>query len=424
MSQDLLPARQTVAMAVSLGVEPAVLPKSDGDAPLDVASALLAALATPLTIRWEVRLDGGGCVTLSAPIASGMPGAPLEWPPPQLMLRVDYVGGGQSEIRSMEFKVPSKLTSDKLGAVISGCLSADLSRRPSEPVTICPNHSTAASAPPPMAMLDADPERGIVQPKCVLQWHDSVCGHHALFNVRQLLNIIPGVRETDAAQPEKLLDEESFWQTALSDVKKLAEFGECTGRWPKSRVTCGVLDGVHMAQLISTDSFLRGRVSIVENPEMLRADSAAGRSLAAVAAGHQTAHAFLLGCSIHWMGLVAAKVAGWPQVWICDSFNRPLVQLLRLDNARDVADRHELKLRDHFRQFLRAHPEWEHQPEWNIDQALEDGIPEWWKGIRKSPAFWRWQPREVRRALAMEEVEYLQQYLMVFVAALVPTHAL
>jgi len=109
---------------------------------------------------------------------------------------------------------------------------------------------------------------------------------------------------------------------------------------------------------------------------------------------------------------------------VCDSYNRPIARLLQLESVRDLAEQQDLQRCERYRRQLRAHPDWQHQPESNVERALVEGVPEWWKGIVKSALFWRWKPREVRRTLAVQELECLQQYLKTFVTALVPKQAL
>jgi len=45
-----------------------------------------------------------------------------------------------------------------------------------------------------LPLVDSDRSRCLSQPACLQQWHGNTCGHHAVFNIRCLLN----------GQPEKL----------------------------------------------------------------------------------------------------------------------------------------------------------------------------------------------------------------------------
>jgi len=101
-----------------------------------------------------------------------------------------------------------------------------------------------------------------------------------------------------------------------------------------------------------------------------------------------------------------------------------MARLLARGDVRELAEQHELKWREKSRQGLRAQHDWEHQPDHNVERALDDGVAEWWKGIQKAPLFWKWKPREVRVALATQELEHMRQYLEYFVSALVPKQAL
>jgi hypothetical protein len=294
-------------------------------------------------------------------------------------------------------------------------VAADASR---VPLPLVPPQEKPVELP----LVQEDAERGIAQPLCLAQWHPDACGHHALFSVRCLLQLFGGNGSgsgTEGRGSAGLLEEGAFWQRLMRDTLLLADYGERSGRWPRDRVTSCILDEIHMDQLIQSDSSLRGRVSIIGSPSALAPGTEAGKALAAVAAGDALAHGFLLECSIHWMALVAVKpCAGRPSLWLCDSYNRPLARLRDPAQVEELAMEHDgdERRQEKRRQQLRARSEWAHQPQAHIEMALQEGVPEWWKGCKRSALFWRLRPRELRLTLGAQELSCLQQYLDVFVS--------
>jgi len=307
--------------------------------PALVAATLKAALSTPIVVRWEADLDNRGTVSLSADIA---PGTPLEWPPSKLMLRVAGPSSDTSKAVD-ELQVPSEMSAAQLAVVIaaSPCGNTAIEQAPvlPQPPTVAnaaaaDEDAVAVAEHGTSMFVDMDMSRGIFQPRSLTQWHHDVCGHHALFNVRHLLQRVSSMGTIEESGLLVLQNEACFWSTLFADVKFLAEHGEITGRWPRSRITCGILDEIHIKHLIETDEFLTDRVSVVSYPETFVPESAAGQALLAVVNGTQVAHGFLLGCSVHWIGLVVVKTAAGPQVWYCDSYNRPRAGLLTEEQVK------------------------------------------------------------------------------------------
>jgi len=390
------------------------------------AAALAAALSMPFVVRWEVDLESGGMASLSADIS---PGTTLEWPPSKLMLRVTDPSKGTPEATD-EIQVPSEMSVAQLAVVIAG---SSLGNRALEQAPVLPQPSAIADTAAATAaadgvavveggtsiLVDTDPSRGIFQPRSLTQWHHDVCGHHALFNVRHLLQSVSAIGTIEESESglSVLQNEVFFWGTVFADVRFLADHGESTGRWPRSRITCGILDEIHMIQVIATDEFLKDRASVVSCPEILVRESAAGQALLAVVNGTQVAHGFLLGCHVHWIGLVVVKTAAGPQVWYCDSYNRPRAGLLTEEQVKECVMQQDEAHTETLRKCLQARPDFKHRPIDQVEAAVEGGVPEWWKGTQKSALFWRVRPRNVRRTLREQENQNLRQYLEIFSSA-------
>jgi len=385
------------------------------------AATLVAALSVPIVVRWEVDLDNGGTASLSADIT---PGTTLEWPPSKLLLRV--AGPSSETSKSVdELKMPSEMTVEQLAVVIaaSPCGNAAIEQAPTLPHS--PAVADAAAAADAVAVaehgtsmfVDTDTSRGIFQPKSLVQWHHDVCGHHALFNVRHLLQRVSATGIIEESGLVVLQNEACFWSTLFADVKLLADHGQGTGRWPRSRITCGILDEIHIKQVIETDDFLKNKASVVSYPESLVPESVAGQALLAVVNGTQVAHGFLLACSVHWIGLVAVKTPAGPQVWYCDSYNRPRAGVLTEQQVKECVIQQEQAHTENFRKYLRARPDFQHRPLDQVEAALEEGVPEWWKGIQKSALFWRVRPRSLRQTLTEQDDQNVRQYLEIFSSA-------
>lgn len=286
---------------------------------------------------------------------------------------------------------------------------------PAEPPT-----APAGGPPLPEGSLDevdADPSRGVVQPRCLQQWHGNVCGHHALFSASALVQ----------GQPARLLDEGEFWRGLLDNVAALARHGERMKSWPPSRVTNGVVDEVQLMHLVNSDASLRGRLNFVPNVERLTGDlaargSEARRALEAVRTGTKQAHGFLLVGAAHWYAAVAvAGSAGRaPTLLLCDSYNRPMARLRTEEDVAALVDAQMEAKREHVRQALRQHPDWTHRPEEHLDTAFEDGVPEYWKGTNKASLFWRFRPRSVSAEVLRQDFENMRRYVAALLAVLRP----
>ncbi|CAJ1362622.1 unnamed protein product, partial [Effrenium voratum] len=170
------------------------------------AEELCRALHGPLSVRWQVPLENGFVAALQAQLQE-----PSEsWPPRQVQLQLARPG-----LPALEMQVPSASSPQQLATLITAA------RRVAE---------GRADEVPPEKILEAElevvdecQERKIAQPLSIRQWHHGVCGHHALFNLRCMLR-----GDLDA-----LRDEPKFWQQALADMQRLANFGEQSGRWPR-----------------------------------------------------------------------------------------------------------------------------------------------------------------------------------------------
>jgi len=272
-----------------------------------------------------------------------------------------------------------------------------------------------------LPLVDSDTRGGVVQPACLRQWHGNVCGHHALFNIQCLLD----------GQAERFQSYDQFWQNTLNNIQILATHGEASGRWPASRVTKGVADEAHLQYLIEATESLRGRVSIAQtvegfNHELQCPDSAVRSAIDEVIHGRSQAHGFLLGATNHWYSAVAIaaprsdslgqKVA--VQLFFCDSYNRPLGRLQSTQEVEDMVKKLVWQGRSRFDEQLCKQPEWAHRPKEHLDSAFEEGLTEWWKGIKKASLFWREAPLAVKLHLKKQELEDVRSYLKSLAVAL------
>eukprot|EP00438_Fugacium_kawagutii_P004948 Skav216520 [mRNA] locus=scaffold4485:153369:166705:- [translate_table: standard] len=150
-------------------------------------------------------------------------------------------------------------------------------------------------------------ERHISQLQCLNQWHHDVCGHHALFNLRCFLR-----NELDL-----LRHEQRFWRQVITDIQRLARFGEASGAWPRSRVVCGVADEVHLRHLVQQDDDLRGRITLASSIESLK-EQLQSTSLSG-------AHGFLFGAATHWYSAAVVATPDGnstePKIYFFDSYN-------------------------------------------------------------------------------------------------------
>jgi len=51
-----------------------------------------------------------------------------------------------------------------------------------------------------------------------------------------------------------------------------------------------------------------------------------------------------------------------------------------------------------------------HRPDEHLEQAFEEGVPEYWRGKRKNNMWWRFQPKAMRRDLLAAELYAVRTY--------------
>lgn len=413
---------------------------------------LLDALKAPVTLEWETPLEDHNTGARAVVYMSlDLDTQASAWPPGKFKLRVVA-----PEAENADEK-PNLLTASglEMSSSISAAQLADILRAGSpafnSPVnTLGCDHasehahqddscavkhsiselgtSVETAKPASVAeklvalpLVDSDTRGGVVQPACLRQWHGNVCGHHALFNIQCLLE----------GQAERFQSYHSFWQHTLNNIQILATHGEASGRWPASRVTKGVADEAHLQYLIEVTQSLRGRVSIAQtvdgfNHELQRPDSAMRSSIDDVIHGRTQAHGFVLGATNHWYSAVAIAAPGSGalgqkvavRLFFCDSYNRPLGRLQSTQDVEDMAQKLVLQGRSRFDEQLCKQPEWAHRPKEHLDLAFEEGLTEWWKGIKKASLFWREAPLAVKLHLKKQELEDVRSYLQSLIVAL------
>lgn len=423
--------------------------------PLSAVEALLAALHAPVTLEWQVDLGDGALASVEAELhVKGC----QSWPPREVSFAVKSPNVAS---HSLGIAVPSRTDASKFGHLLElavstlprsacfvGCggnVCADATQKdevaesnrqalelnggaintsPASclPVACCHDNSTsrvqetgdAANVETlserlhGLPLLDSDTERGIFQLECLKQWHPNVCGHHALTSVACIV----------AGRPERLHDEDWFWQQTLTNTERLAQYGEKSGSWPRSRVTGGVVDDVHVCRIIEEDPELRGRVTVTPSVEDLRRllqdQGHLRQDLQDVCSGKKEAHGILLGATTHWYAAVAvapASSANGATLWFMDSHNQ---RMACLRGEEDVARHSEGRLeacRTRVLEELREHEDWRHRPEAHRERVFEEGQEEWWKGKLRSALFWRHKPRAVRDTLIRQECSEICAYL-------------
>lgn len=389
------------------------------------ADALLEALRSPMTLEWSVPLDGGGRARLFAEISQFEVA-------PTFSLRIAPGGRPESEI-----SLPRAITTEELAALFAAASEPEAGSdaasqqayaqdapqsvaRPGDALPIILPETMLPKVSSRVEIIATDKPRGVFQPRCLHQWHDSVCGHHALYSISCLLE----GRLTD------LMDEQRFWQTTFGNIRDLAAHGEDSELWPRSRVTGGVADEHHLRHLISRQPALHGRVSMLshggvlksQQHELHRKDVAeALQALDEIRSGSRQAHGFVLGATNHWYAAVAFAPTGagaGPELWFCDSYNKPLAQLRSNEDVERLVDERLEWGRSWLYKKLRQSPEWTHRPEAHLAQVYNEGVEEWWKGICKSSVFWRIQPLAVRKALKQQELSEVQAHLRDLVSSL------
>eukprot|EP00440_Ansanella_granifera_P029212 gb/GFBE01031729.1/.p1 GENE.gb/GFBE01031729.1/~~gb/GFBE01031729.1/.p1 ORF type:complete len:403 (+),score=106.81 gb/GFBE01031729.1/:1-1209(+) len=367
---------------------------SMGGSPGAAAQTLLAVLKAPVKLEWTVDLGSRATAVLSAELS---PEGAVVWPPTKAQLRV-----ANGSNKDFELKLPSAATAEQLEVVLKAALALLNSKEGDSQKTPTSSMDEAAS---PAA---ADGQRSLQLP-VIEQWHHDVCGHHAMFSTRCLMR----------GEHSHLLNEEVFWSSTLQDIAALANHGEASGRWPRSRVTCGVADACHLQHLIDSDDTFSGQISVVQSADDLRSQlqdpsSSTKRALDDLLAGRCNAHGFLIGAITHWYAAIAVlpepetppSTGGnyRAKLLLCDSYNRPFPQLEKEEDLDAMVEKRMEVWRQWTFARLREDPYWAHRPEESVKLAVEEGVEEWWKGVRKSSLFWRFQPAEVKRQLLRQEL--------------------
>eukprot|EP00931_Biecheleriopsis_adriatica_P101582 TRINITY_DN76693_c0_g1_i1.p1 TRINITY_DN76693_c0_g1~~TRINITY_DN76693_c0_g1_i1.p1 ORF type:complete len:424 (-),score=89.81 TRINITY_DN76693_c0_g1_i1:210-1442(-) len=387
--------------------------------PGSAARALLDALRAPIRLEWKAELGSGMLAVLSTEISQDV----TSWPPSKATLRISPHRDGGGDVGDVELKIPSAANPAQLEAILQAGMAflhqspgnGGYKAAPAESLSDCPE----------AYLCSATCKEGIekVQARCLQQWHHDVCGHHALFSTSCLVR----------GESSALLHEETFWHRTLHNIMTLADHGEASGRWPRSRVTGGVADACHLQYLVDSDDKLSGQITVVQDIEELRGqlknpESNTAKAINALLTGRQRAHGFLLGAAVHWYAAVAllpepdtptaSRGKCCPQLFFCDSYNRPLVTLESEDELETLIEQRLDEWRERSCARLKEDLKWAHQPDDRIRHAVEEGVEEWWKGIRKSALFWRFQPAEIKRQLLRQELGGVKAYLDELASAL------
>lgn len=421
-----------------------------------LAETVLTALKQPLRVELATNLreqQGNTQAVIKAYV--DIDSNSTSWPPRKFTLFVEpaagEVDGTKSLMSDTGFEVSSSISADQLAEIIavSSNSSASSSSRSGQEDSTVPGSDTSSvnaadsrsngyaascSSTPAaiqskltlkgidsLAQIESDGSRGLLQLRCLEQWHGNTCGHHSIFNVACLL----------AGDLEKLQDPHAFWRSTLDNIQRLADYGESSGRWPPSRVTKGVADGAHLRHLVESSDLLSGRVCLVDSLEYLRnqlknPDSEVSLAVASFNKQPSGAHGFLLGATNHWYAAVAVKApisedCNSPietRLLFCDSYNAPLVLLRDEEDVENRAGELAKRRREWFVQKLKKMPDWEHRPEEHFETALVEGVPEWWKGTRKSAVFWQSQPLDVWMYYKKQELNDVRCYLNILNEAL------
>jgi hypothetical protein len=398
----------------------------ENDTVENVAGALLASLRAPVQLEWKAEYEDPRTGSKSTVILSTrLESEGSAWPPRKFDLKV----------------IPPEIANRRINVLHSSGLGLSSSVSASEFVELLnagiTNDTQNLAKPTPSAaplvalpLVDSDKSRRLLQPQCLQQWNSNTCGYHALFSVQCLLE----------GETSKLCSPHYFWQRTLSHIQALAEYGETSGRWPRSRVTKGVADGVHLRHLVESSDVLRGRVTIAETLEEF--EMQIREPMNDILSGHTQAHGFVLAGTCHWYAAAVAtaqhahsgiKLGTVPKhlpcsasgdeihIFFCDSYNRPLVNLGSEEHVAGVAEELVQAERPDFMANLRMQPEWAHRPQADLDKVFEEGLPEWWKGVQKSSLFWRSQPLELKRNLKIQELTNIKAYLESINVALMHT---
>jgi len=365
-----------------------------------MGSQLVDALRRPLEVSW--RLEASGVpVVLRAVVELGS-----EFPPPMVMLEVH----GPSRVTQV--KVPGMSEPEQIDEIIQGVLSQD----PEVPDEL----ETARLLGPddgwdPSAVVDKleflGQEVEALQLRSQPQWHPSTCSHHALFNASVLLRAARRPGSHSEAQQD-LLSTRLLWSRTLGGIQALVQHGEASGKWVASRVTSGMADEAHLQVLIDGNPLLSGAVRVLSMPEQWSTEEEQAVAKV-VTEGREVA--FLLGAAIHWVCVVVTP-GPKPRIWYVDSENRRLAEAVRQGpEAFAAADEEANRAR---RIVTLGAGRLQQAPDAEIQRVLEEGMPQYWRGVTQASEFWRFKPRCVRERLMQLQMVAIETHLTNIVKAL------
>ena len=162
---------------------------------------------------------------------------------------------------------------------------------------------------------------------------------------------------------------------------------EKEGLWSTSKLENATLDESHMEYLISVDPVLRGNCSVINYSEALSTSMT-------IHLPKKIRHGYLLGCSSHW---IAGCLVGDFDFLVADSHNKPLATLKTPEMSFALANQALEDYRLQFRAKMKEVDRYKHYPDSVLDQLLEDGIPEYWKGQVIDRLWWTHRPIQVRK---------------------------
>eukprot|EP00435_Cladocopium_sp_Y103_P024994 s1465_g6.t1 len=171
----------------------------------------------------------------------------------------------------------------------------------------------------------------------------------------------------------------------------------------------GVADEVHLRHLVQQDEDLRGQITLASSLESLK------EALRSLRLETGQTHGFLLGAATHWYSaaVVLPHADTEPRIYFFDSYNVPVVSLKTNEDIDQLVDELLTQSRSHSMERLKRDPYWAHRPKDHIEEAVEKGVEEWWKGVRKASMFWRHKPLEapVRRELKRMDLFLVRDFL-------------
>ena len=93
------------------------------------------------------------------------------------------------------------------------------------------------------------------------------------------------------------------------------------------------------------------------------------------------------------------------KIYFFDSYNTPLVTVTSNAEIESMVEEQLCVSRLHALDKLKQHPAWAHKPIDHRESAFEQGVEEWWKGIKKASVFWQHKPLDVRRQLMRMDLQ-------------------